>query len=127
VIFTDGVAPDETVPIERTFDGPAAPTFPRGIVKLNTAAPLVPELETEALVPALPVVVVPTAMVAAFPVSPLGRTRFNAWLGEDPVMVADAEAPPVTVPIVRTFGGPVGPWFISTTVGPKVTVERLMI
>ena len=66
---------------------PAAPVSPLGIVKLNVAADELPELVTEALEPALPVVVVPTAIVAAVPaapvspsspVAPCGPTRLTA-------------------------------------------------
>jgi hypothetical protein len=53
---------------------PVAPVLPRGIVKLNTAADVVPLLVTLALVPAAPVVVVPTAIVAAVPAVPCGPT-----------------------------------------------------
>ena len=47
--------------------GPATPASPFGIVKLKTAADVVPEFETDAEVPATPVVVVPTATVQAGP------------------------------------------------------------
>jgi hypothetical protein len=57
-----------------TLFGPAAPVSPRGIVKLNTAALVVPLFVTLALVPALPVVVVPTVTVAAAPRAPLGSS-----------------------------------------------------
>ena len=50
--------------------GPVAPVSPRGMVKSNTAALLEPELVTDADVPAAPVVVVPTATVAAAPALP---------------------------------------------------------
>lgn len=49
---------------------PVAPVSPFGIVKLNVAALDVPEFVTEALVPAFPVVVLPTAIVAAAPSAP---------------------------------------------------------
>ena len=52
-----------------------SPFAPLGIVKLNTAAPLVHELVTEALVPGSQVVVVQTVIVAAAPVSPWGQVR----------------------------------------------------
>tara|TARA_Y100001938_G_scaffold149977_1_gene239024 strand:- start:711 stop:1427 length:717 start_codon:yes stop_codon:yes gene_type:complete len=52
--------------------GPVAPTSPRGIVKSNVAALLEPEFATDALVPGDPVVVDPTAMVAAVPTFPCG-------------------------------------------------------
>jgi hypothetical protein len=41
------------------------------MVKLNTAAPLVPELFTITELPGAPVVTVPTAIVAAAPVEPV--------------------------------------------------------
>jgi hypothetical protein len=44
---------------------------PLGIVKLKTAALVVPAFVTEAVVPALPVVVVPALTVAAVPVAPV--------------------------------------------------------
>jgi hypothetical protein len=44
---------------------------PLGIVKLKTAALVVPAFVTEALVPAAPVVVVPAVAVAAVPVAPV--------------------------------------------------------
>jgi hypothetical protein len=49
---------------------PVAPVSPRGIVKLKTAADVVPLFVTLAFVPAAPVVVVPTVMVAALPCLP---------------------------------------------------------
>jgi hypothetical protein len=56
-----------------TLFGPAAPVSPLGIVKLNTAALVVPLLVTLAFVPALPVVVVPTDTVAESPFGPTLR------------------------------------------------------
>jgi hypothetical protein len=47
-----------------------SPFAPFGIVKLNTAALLVHELVTDALVPGSQVVVVQTLIVAAAPVAP---------------------------------------------------------
>src|ERR1700716_3037551 len=47
--------------------GPVAPAGPRGIVKLRTAAELVPEFVTTADVPDTPVVVVPTLTVEEEP------------------------------------------------------------
>ena len=49
---------------------PLSPLVPCGTVKFKTAAEVVPEFVTSALVPAAPVVVVPTATVAAVPVKP---------------------------------------------------------
>src|SRR5690349_8468295 len=51
--------------------GPAGPCGPCGIVKFSTAAEGVPELLTDAFVPAAPVDVVPTATVPAGPVAPV--------------------------------------------------------
>ena len=48
-----------------------APVSPLGTVKLKVAALDDPLLLTEAFVPALPVVVLPTAIVAAVPVAPV--------------------------------------------------------
>jgi hypothetical protein len=42
-------------------------------------------------------------------VSPFGSTRLSTWLGAAPVSVADAELPPVTVPIDSVVDGPVAP------------------
>lgn len=56
---------------------PVSHLSPLGIVKLNTAAPLVPTLVTEAEVPAAHVVVDPTAIVAAVPVSPFSHLRLE--------------------------------------------------
>jgi hypothetical protein len=50
---------------------PAGPGAPWGIVKAKTAAELVPVFITLALVPAAPVVVEPTDMVAALPAAPV--------------------------------------------------------
>jgi hypothetical protein len=57
--------------------GPVAPVSPRGIVKLRTASNGVPLLVTDALVPAAPVVVVPTFVEAITPNSP-GVDQVNA-------------------------------------------------
>jgi hypothetical protein len=54
-----------------------SPLSPLGIVKLNIAAPLVPEFVTDAEDPAAPVVVDPIVTVAAVPVKP--------WLPVGPV------------------------------------------
>ena len=45
--------------------------MPCGMVKSNTAAPVVPELVTTADEPAAPVLTVPTLIVAAAPVAPV--------------------------------------------------------
>ena len=97
---------------------PVAPVSPFGIVKLNVAADVVPPLETVADVPAAPVVVVPTVIVAAaplvpfvpfilllplLPLSPRGIVKFSVAVGFVPVFVTEhdvPDAPVVTVPIV---------------------------
>lgn len=62
------VEPTAIVAAEPGVPGsPGSPFAPFGIVKLKTAALDVPELVTDALVPGFPVVVVPTAIVAAAP------------------------------------------------------------
>jgi hypothetical protein len=50
---------------------------PRGIVKFSEAALDVPTFATDADVPAAPVVVEFTAIVAADPVAPVGSPRFK--------------------------------------------------
>ena len=52
--------------------GPVRPVLPRGMVKLNVAAEDVQLFVTDAFVPAAPVVVGPTAIVAAAPAAPVG-------------------------------------------------------
>jgi hypothetical protein len=42
-------------------------------------------------------------------VSPFGKTSDSTWLGDDPVIVADADGPLVTVPMVSVFAGPAAP------------------
>jgi len=76
---------------------PVSPVAPFGIVKSNVAAALLPLLATDALVPASPVVVDPTAMVAAAPsdpstpsspsspVAPETRPNVNDCVGYEPV------------------------------------------
>ena len=80
-----------------------------GIVKFNTAAELVPELVTLALVPAAHVVVVPTVIVAAAQVlhvshlSHCGIEKFNTAAVDVPELVTVAlepAAPVVTLPTV---------------------------
>jgi hypothetical protein len=56
---------------------PVSHLSPLGIVKFRTAALLVPELVTEAEVPAAHVVVDQTLTVAAVPVSPFSHLRFE--------------------------------------------------
>lgn len=79
---------------------PVAPVSPLGIVKFNTASPLVPELLTEALVPAFPVVTVPTDTLAA-------RGSENVKTAADAVPLFETEG--------FTFG-------FTVDVAPKVTV-----
>src|ERR1022692_1554118 len=50
---------------------PCDPVVPCGIVKLNVAALLLPEFITTAVVPGAPVTVLPTAIVAAAPLTPV--------------------------------------------------------
>ena len=91
---------------------PVAPVLPRGMSKLKTAAELVPELVTDALLPAAPVEVAPTAIVAAVPVLPLGKVRCSNCDGLEPVILAAAGtlvSAVVTLPIFKTLAGPVGP------------------
>jgi len=91
---------------------PVNPVSPRGIVKSNSAAADVPILTTLALVPAAPVVVDPTAIVAAAPVAPVapvsprGIEKSNiAWLAVPTLatVVLEPAAPVETVPIVGSF------------------------
>ncbi len=107
----DGAAKEVTVPLPLPF-------APCGTVKLKIAAELVPEFVTVALVPAAPVIVVPTVTVAAAPavpvapVAPVGMPRLRVWLGAVPVTEAVAELPALsveTVPIASEFAGPVAP------------------
>ena len=103
---------------------PLSPLLPRGIVKSNTAAPVVPELVTLALVPAAPVVVVPTLIVAASPWSPLSplppvapvaprgivKLKTAAELVPEFVTVASLpSAPVVTVPTDMVAAAPALP------------------
>ena len=78
---------------------------PAGIEKLNTDALPVPELVTDAEVPALTVVVVPTAKVL------IGRPKLNTAAEPVPelVTVGDAFAPRVvTVPAAIVAAAPPG-------------------
>ena len=82
---------------------------PLGIVKLNTAAEDVPLFVTLAEVPASPVVVVPTLMVAAdhgSPVShlaPLGIVKLNTAAALVPELVTEALVPGSQVVVVQTL------------------------
>ena len=107
-----------------------APVAPLGIAKLNVAAEELPLLLTEALVPGLPVVVEPTAIVAAAPaapvapvlpvapvapvapVSPLGIVNLKLAAELDPSLLTLALEPgdPVTVESTPTVAAaPVAP------------------
>tara|TARA_R110000803_G_scaffold2838_1_gene9812 strand:+ start:491 stop:1492 length:1002 start_codon:yes stop_codon:yes gene_type:complete len=104
------VAAVPVVPVE-----PVAPVSPRGIVKLNVAADDEPPLTMAALLPAAPVVTVPTAIVAAVPVvpvSPFGIAKFKVAAEDEPtfVTVADDPAAPVVVePTVTVAAEPAAP------------------
>src|SRR4029077_13652907 len=110
--------------------GACGPTSPRGIVKLKVAALEDPEFVTLALLPCRPVVVVPTAMVAAAPgvpalpcapvvpvapTSPRGIEKSKTAALEFPLLVTVAEVPgaPVTVDptamVAAAPGNPGGP------------------
>jgi hypothetical protein len=136
---------------------PVSPVSPLGIVKLNTAALVVPLFVTLAFVPAEPVVVVPTVTVAAVPVAPVapvapvtpvGMPKLNTAALEVPAFVTVADAPGESVVVVPTAivaaapGSPFGPTFkrmivglpalpSSTKSGPEKarisTVEILMV
>ena len=56
------------------------PWAPRGMVKFRMAAPDVPELVTDALDPAAPVVTLPTVTVAAAPWGPRTLPRFTSFV-----------------------------------------------
>ena len=80
---------------------------PFGIVKSNVAAVLLPLLVTDALVPALPVVVDPAAMVAAAPSEPVApvapvapETKPNAkdCVGYEPV-TSSVGVPPAAMAV----------------------------
>jgi hypothetical protein len=55
-------------------------------------------------------------------VAPTGSTRFSVWLGDDPVIVADAELPLDTLPIDKLFAGPAGPVAPTLPCGPWLPV-----
>jgi hypothetical protein len=99
---------------------PSAPVSPLGIVKFKTAADVVPEFETVAEVPATPVVVVPTATVAAVPVaptSPLGTVKLKTAADVVPEFETAAEvpaAPVVVVPTATVAASPVTPFKEAT-------------
>jgi hypothetical protein len=77
--------------------------LPAGTVKLNTAAELVPLFVTLALVPGSPVVVVPTATVAAVPVAPVDPVR---PAGIEKLNTAADDVPPLTT-VALLPGAPV--------------------
>ena len=124
--------------------GPVAPVAPLGIVKLNVAAEELPLLLTEALVPGLPVVVEPTAIVAAAPaapvapvlpvapvapvapVSPLGIVNLKLAAELEPSLLTLALVPglPVTVESTPTVAAaPVAPVEPLAPCGPGSPVE----
>src|SRR5262245_60191263 len=72
-------------------EAPVSPLSPRGIVKLKTAALVVPMLATLALVPGAPVVVVPTLTVAAGPCGPAGPA------GPEPPSLITSQLNPLSV------------------------------
>jgi len=104
---------------------PFVPSAPLGTVKFRTAAELVPELMTDADVPALPVVVGPTLTVAAVPFvpsAPLGTVKFKTAAEGVPVLMTDADVPASPVVVGPTWivavvpgapGGPGSPCFPS--------------
>ena len=104
------VAAVPVVPVD-----PVAPVSPRGIAKLNVAALDEPPLTMVALLPAAPVVTVPTAMVAAVPVvpvSPCGIVKLSVAAEDEPTFVtaADDPAAPVVVdPTATVAAEPVAP------------------
>lgn len=101
------------------------PLGPCGTVKLNTAADDVPELVTLALEPGAPVVVVPTATVAALPFVPglpRGMVKFSTAAIDVPTLVTDAGVLGVPVVVVPTVivaalpSFPAGPFIFPTLV-----------
>ena len=72
------------------------------MVKSNTAALKEPELVTDALEPAAPVVVVPTAIVATVPATPWGMAKLNTAALDVPELVTDALVPAAPVVVVPT-------------------------
>ena len=114
---------------------PGSPFAPFGIVKLKTAALDVPELVTDALVPGFPVVVVPTAIVAAAPglpgvpglpwsplgpLSPRGIVKFKTAALADPVLVTDALVPGAPVEVEPTVIAAATPGSPFSPFGPPV-------
>lgn len=108
---------------------PVSPLSPLGIVKLRVAALDVPELVTDALVPAAPVVVVPTATVAAVPaapVSPRGIVKSKVAADEVPELLTEAEvpaAPVVVVPTETVAAEPAGPVLPVSPLSPRGIVK----
>ena len=96
-----------------------------GIVNANTAAVEVPVFVTDAFVPGKLVVVVPTAKVVGpcgpcgpvGPAGPCGKTKFNVCVGDVPVIVAEADPPCSTVPMLNTLEGPGPPIIPSIPLG----------
>lgn len=111
---------------------PVSPLSPLGIVKLNTAAELVPLFVTLAEVPASPVVVVPTLMVAADHVSPvshfapLGIVKLNTAAPLVPELVTEALVPGSQVVVVQTLivAASQVSHFRSTLASVNVTVSQ---
>jgi hypothetical protein len=82
------------------------------MVKLKTAAPVLPLLLTVAELPAAPVVVVPTAIVAAAPVGPCGRVKLKTTapeLPDAPTAAVEPGAPVMVLPTEIVAAAPVGP------------------
>jgi hypothetical protein len=114
---------------------PVAPANPCGMVKLSTAALLVPALLTAAEDPAEPVVTVPTATVAAAPAEPVGPVGPVA-----PVLPAAPVAPvgpvgpvapvvPAGIPKLKVAADD-DPEFVTVGVAPAdspVTVPTLIV
>lgn len=73
--------------------GPVAPVLPRGIVKLKTAAPLVPLFVMITELPAAPVATVPSAIVAAAPSAARGRLNANVVTASNVVAATLAGLP----------------------------------
>jgi len=69
---------------------------------LKTAAPLEPLLPTVADEPGAPVVVVPTAIVAAGPVGPCGTVKVNATAPVVPLAPTAAVEPGAPVTVLAT-------------------------
>src|SRR5262245_45259179 len=110
VVPTVTVAAVPGAPVAPVAPGvPVAPTSPRGMVKLKTAADVVPVLVTLADVPGAPVVVVPTVIVAAAPGGPAAPADAIVWFGHVPVMVtllpATRDGVAVPVPPLATDTG----------------------